>query len=250
MKTIKLLYDEGYDLFCRDINDDDTESVIPKEITFLEMYLEMYPEVTKLDILEIIEYVFLVHFNYPYISEQSESDETMLIPLFTYTNMSNDFHASYISDYYHIVGHLFLSGYIDFMVEAPIETLLSNYMEDKYKAWLHFRDNFLYKERFNYYGIDVMLYNGKIYTDFTCPYVYVNGMKKYLGTSPTCSFTSWDDPTFWSANNVYTVATKKGIEYFEKELAPRIYQKYKDLEVEVDDDYNVIRWIGHVNNKI
>ena len=76
MKTIKLLYDEGYDLFCRDINDDDTESVIPEEITFLEMYLEMYPEVTKLDILEIIEYVFLVHFNYPYISEKSESDET------------------------------------------------------------------------------------------------------------------------------------------------------------------------------
>ena len=62
MKTIKLLYDEGYDLFCRDINDDDTESVIPEEITFLEMYLEMYPEVTKLDILEIIEYVFFYEF--------------------------------------------------------------------------------------------------------------------------------------------------------------------------------------------
>ena len=49
---------------------------------------------------------------------------------------------------------------------------------------------------------------------------------------------------------MFTVATKKGMDYFEKELAPRIYQKYKDLEVEVDDNYNVIRWIGHVNNKI
>lgn len=95
-----------------------------------------------------------------------------------------------------------------------------------------------------------MLYNGKIYTNDTCPYVYENGIKKYLGIAPTYSSTSWDDPTFWSAYNVFTVATKKGMDYFEKELAPRIYQKYKDLEVEVDDNYNVIRWIGHVNNKI
>ena len=48
--------------------------------------------------------------------------------LFEYKNMSNDFHASYISEYYHIIGQLFLSGYIDFMVDAPEETLLSKYL--------------------------------------------------------------------------------------------------------------------------
>ena len=68
-----------------------------------------------------------------------------------------------------------------------------------------------------------------------------------LGTAPTFGNVSWDDPTFWSIYNVFTVATKKGIDYFENELAPRIYNKYKYLEVEIDDDYNIIRWIGHIN---
>lgn len=247
MKTIKLLYSTGFDLFYKEISEDKYKSVIPEEINFLDMFIEMYPEVTKVEILEIIEYVFLLYFNYAYMSEKSESDESMQISLFKYTNISNDFHASYISEYYHIVGHLFLSGYIDFMVDAPEETLLSNYMEDKYKAWLHFRDNFLYKERFNYHGYDVQLYNGKIYTTDTCPYIYKDGVKHMLGTAPTFGAVSWDDPTFWSIYNVFTVATKKGIDYFENELAPRIYNKYKDLEVEIDDDYNIINWIGHIN---
>lgn len=248
MKTVKLLYGIGFDLFYKEINEDKYECVIPEKINFLDMFIKMYPEVTKVDILEIIEYLCLLYINYAYISEKSESDESLKIPLFEYTNMSNDFHASYISEYYHIIGQLFLSGYIDFMVDAPEETLLSNYMEDKYKAWLHFRDNFLYKERFNYHGYDVLLYNGKIYTDETCPYEYKDGMKSYLGTTPTFGAVSWDNPEFWSAYNVFTVAVKKGIDYFENELAPRIYNKYKDLEVEIDDDYNIIKWIGHINS--
>ena len=44
-------------------------------------------------------------------------------------------------------------------------------------------------------------------------------MKSYLGTAPTYGAVSWDNPEFWSAYNVFTVAVKKGIDYFEKELA-------------------------------
>ena len=32
-----------------------------------------------------------------------------------------------------------------------------------------------------------------------------------------------------------------------KILQPRLYNKYKDLSVELDDNYNIIRWIGHIN---
>ena len=32
-------------------------------------------------------------------------------------------------------------------------------------------------------------------------------------------------------------------------LAPKFYNKYKDLEVEIDDKGNVLRWIGEINRE-
>ncbi|HEF9143851.1 TPA: hypothetical protein SBV52_001797, partial [Campylobacter coli] len=58
---------------------------------------------------------------------------------------------------------------------------------------------------------------------------------------------SWDTPKYWSQYNIWVARTPKGDEYFKKVLAPRFYNKYKDLEVEIDSKGNVIRWIGQIN---
>lgn len=77
-----------------------------------------------------------------------------------------------------------------------------------------FRDNFICKERFNA-------------EDF-------------------CD-TSWDTPNKWSKYNINVMPTPKGTQYFNETLAPRFYNKYKDLEVEIDEKGNIIQWIGEIN---
>ncbi|AXL42344.1 hypothetical protein AEI20_06205 [Campylobacter jejuni] len=39
----------------------------------------------------------------------------------------------------------------------------------------------------------------------------------------------------------------KQIDFIYEILAPKFYNKYKDLEVEIDDKGNVLRWIGEIN---
>ncbi|HED6133944.1 TPA: hypothetical protein R5X18_001631 [Campylobacter coli] len=47
--------------------------------------------------------------------------------------------------------------------------------------------------------------------------------------------------------NINCFRTQKGTKYFNEILAPKFYNKYKDLEVEIDDKGNIIRWIGKIN---
>ncbi|MGI7165693.1 hypothetical protein ACNGDN_09280, partial [Campylobacter coli] len=54
-------------------------------------------------------------------------------------------------------------------------------------------------------------------------------------------------PQYWSQYNIWIATTLKGTKYFQEILAPKFYNKYKDLEVEIDDKGNVLRWIGEIN---
>ncbi|EHL8267774.1 hypothetical protein I9Q68_02340, partial [Campylobacter coli] len=54
-------------------------------------------------------------------------------------------------------------------------------------------------------------------------------------------------PQYWSQYNIWVATTPKGTKYFNEILAPKFYNKYKDLEVEIDDKGNIIRWIGKIN---
>ena len=58
--------------------------------------------------------------------------------------------------------------------------------------------------------------------------------------------TAWDTPKYWSQYNVLSLRTQKAIEYMDI-LNEKIYNKYKDLEVEIDDKGNIIKWIGQIN---
>ncbi|EJY7549783.1 hypothetical protein OHF40_001725, partial [Campylobacter jejuni] len=134
-----------------------------------------------------------------------------------------------------VLGQLFLAGYIDFgsycdedrnKIDYPSN--LSYYKEDKYQAWIYFRDNFFYQDKF--------------IRDLDDPETLDEG-----GYSLILNDVSWDTPQYWSQYNIWIATTPKGTKYFQEILAPKFYNKYKDLEVEIDDKGNVLRWIGEIN---
>ena len=58
---------------------------------------------------------------------------------------------------------------------------------------------------------------------------------------------TWDTPQYWNEDRFWVTRTQKGTQYFNEILSPRFYNKYKDLEVEIDDKGNIMRWIGRIN---
>ncbi len=53
---------------------------------------------------------------------------------------------------------------------------------------------------------------------------------------------SWDKPKYWDMYTFWVARTPKGDKYFNEILAPRFYNKYKDLEVVIDSNGNIIAW--------
>lgn len=204
--------------------DYEVSSVVKKHQTKLEIFLTN-PNITKVDILDFFELSGLCYYcdSYRY-GNKFECDELFWeIP----NSRLDSIKSTYISEYINIIGQLFLAGYIDFLCDwdddyerIDYPTNLSYYKEDKYQAWIYFRDNFFYKERF---------------------------LRKYDDNYNEIIKVSWDTPKYWSEYNILVARTPKGDEYFEKVLSPRFYNKYKDLEVEIDSKGNIIRWIGKIN---
>ncbi|HFU2592606.1 TPA: hypothetical protein ACH5KV_001920, partial [Campylobacter jejuni] len=187
---------------------------------------------TKTDILLAFEYLLLKLIDDEFFARH-EIDANIIqfynIDSLNNTPSLNTPKPTYISEYINVLGQLFLAGYIDFgsycdedrnKIDYPSN--LSYYKEDKYQAWIYFRDNFFYKERFE------RNLNDDIIVD---------------GCSTMFSPTSWDTPQYWSQYNIWIATTPKGTKYFQEILAPKFYNKYKDLEVEIDDKGNVLRWI-------
>ena len=213
--------------------DDIFREIKRDEFWEMQLFLQI-PNLTKTDILEYFEYIALGY------SIGGVECDCLYIPM-SYLDskdevIENDSNPTYISEYINIVGQLFLGDYIDFgsyydnddreKIDYP--TNLSYYKEDKYQAWIHFRDNYFYISRFN--------------RDLDEPKTTdENGYSLILDDA------SWDTPKYWSQYNIWVTRTQKGTKYFDEILSPRFYNKYKDLEVEIDDKGNVIRWIGQIN---
>ncbi|ECQ8762690.1 hypothetical protein F0G23_09400, partial [Campylobacter jejuni] len=235
----EIFYNLGYDGICFDEKSD------------IKLFLQI-PNLKKTDILEYFEDHFLGS-----IFEDACEFNDLDCPLF-YTedeNLKNSIKPNYNSEYVSIIGQLFLAGYIDFGITPRSEdkytrtdypTNLSYYKEDKYQAWIYFRDNFFYTNAFlkGYYD-DILIYKGKEYTANTLP-----KLKKGETIHSTMhSAASWDMPRYWSGYNIWVTRTQKGTKYLREILEPRVYNKYKDLEVEIDDKGNVLRWIGEINRE-
>ena len=204
--------------------DYEVSSVVKKHQTKLEIFLTN-PNITKVDILDFFELSGLCYYcdSHRY-GNKFECDELFWeIP----DSRLDSPKPTYISEYINIIGQLFLAGYIDFLCEwdddrerIDYPTNLSYYKEDKYQAWIYFRDNFFYKERF---------------------------LRKYDNNYNEIIKVSWDTPKYWSEYNILVARTPKGDKYFNEILSPRFYNKYKDLEVEIDSKGNIVRWIGEIN---
>lgn len=185
------------------------DSIFPRWDTTLNSYIQSYldtfathTDICEVDIMEIIEYDMLCELSMFY----EYSEIYMIFNLYT---------KKYQDKYIAILEGLFLNNMIDFyIIDEPTQPTLATYKEDKYQAWIYFRDNFICKERFNA-------------EDF-------------------CSV-SWNTPNKWSKYNINAIITPKGTKYFNEILSPRFYNKYKDLEVEIDDKGNIVRWIGQIN---
>lgn len=217
MKKIKMIHESGeqlfteYDrLFCRPI---------------IEVFLKVIPNTTKTDILELLEHCCLCMVA---SAPRHESDEMM--PYLSENESNYDIDSpnpTYISEYISIVGNLFLVGYIDFLCDWDDEykqtdypTNLSYYGNSKYEAWVYFRDNFFYKKRF-----DRTDEENNDHPDWFATFYFA---------------TSWDKPEDWSGKNIVVALTPKGKQYLSETLAPKFYEKYKDVEIYLDDEGNII----------
>ncbi|TLD84377.1 hypothetical protein [Helicobacter sp. MIT 05-5294] len=252
MKRLKLIYGIGHQVFSKPQGIGyDRDEIVEEDL--LGCFLAINPQATKTDILELFEYMLMCMIC---DKESHESDEIFWFPLahrICYQTMRFELNKpmpSFESAYFEILGELFLADYVDFIAEESQITHLSKQKEDKYQAWIYFRDNFLYQGAFYRDDEeDIFIVDGKEYTKENCPKIVKENDKKvtYMGYSTMYSPTSWDTPKYWSQYNIWVARTPKGTKYYNEILAPRFYNKYKDLEVEIDNKGNIIRWIGEIN---
>ncbi|TQR53005.1 hypothetical protein [Campylobacter troglodytis] len=190
------------------------------------------PKLAKTDVLEYFAIRVLDLAIGPFGEDDGSTEVDSLF--FNYPEedlLENDIKPSYASEYINTVGQLFLAGYIEFGLcnkNDTEENHLSRVRDDKYQAWIHFRDNYFYTAAYLYDMIDLK----ERYKDMS---------------NEDYQYSNWDTPKFWNMYHFWVCRTPKGTKYFKEVLAPKFYNKYKDLEVEVDDEGKVIRWIGQIN---
>ena len=217
MKKAKIIYECNKQVFR------ESDELFSKPT--ISIFLKVMPHATKVVILEFMEYLFLRLIS---TFARHESDEMM--PYLSENESNYDIDSpnpTYISEYIGIVGNLFLAGYIDFLCDWDDEykqtdypTNLSYYGNSKYEAWVYFRDNFFYKKRF-----DRTDEENNNHPDWFATFYFA---------------TSWDKPEDWSGKNIVVALTPKGKQYLSETLAPKFYEKYKDVEIYLDDEGNII----------
>ena len=217
IKTAKMICELNDQVF------NECDEIFEKEV--VSVFLDAIPNATKANILELMEYYFLQSIT---MFARHESDEMM--PRLSENESNYDIDSpepTYISEYIGIVGNLFLAGYIDFLCDwdddykqTDYPTNLSYYGNSKYEAWVYFRDNFFYEKKF-------------------CR-SYDEDRNNEEGYSVLYSCTSWDKPNDWSQYNILVAVTEKGKKYLNEILAPKFYEKYKDVEIYLDDEGDII----------
>lgn len=225
------------------------------QIDVFHNYFLNIPNILKQDILEYFEYSINRLFD---ALNTSRLDGNDIMNSFEYFDIEVDRLAdsipSYISEYIGVIGQLFLAGYLDFCItdnvnsQCNLSSNLSYYNDDKYMSWVYFRNNYFYKEAFNRFDYeDIVLCSEQTYKNNTCFDKINNKQNEIIKDSRIYGKTLWITPQFWSYCNICVIITDKGKKYYENTLLPNIYNKYKDLSVEIDNNYNIIRWIGHMN---
>lgn len=179
------------------------------------------PHITKIDILEYFEYYILQEAHSDFEIDEGFMGQYDIYPLdiLSKSLFENDPQPSYASEYIGIIGECFLGNLIDFTCKDEEKSLFHSF-NSPFEAWKYFKEIFFYQ--------------------------YQNYLYDY-SKKEDCSKILWNNPKNWNSWDINVIRTPKGTQYFNEILAPRFYNKYKDLEVEIDDKGNIVRWIGQIN---
>ncbi|TLD83103.1 hypothetical protein, partial [Helicobacter sp. MIT 05-5294] len=138
LHTNGLLFYDFYELFHNHLK-------IYQDRWHFKLFLQI-PTLKKVDILEYFEVAILDLATGPFGDDGvMELDSSFFTYLFDNAMENDSANPTYISEYINTVGQLFLAGYIEFGMcglQDKEENLLSKQKEDKYQAWIYFRDNF------------------------------------------------------------------------------------------------------------
>ena len=192
-------------------------------------YCPKTPNVEKKDILDYFAYRIFCLCEWFELDSMIADDYDYMLPPYE-DNPEISAHPTYAGEYFGVMGQLFLGGMIDFGIEgenlrkewADLDTNLSkiDLGMSLYEKWIYFRDNFFYKKKFSR--------------------SYDEDRNNEEGYSVLYSCTSWDKPDDWSQYNILVALTPKGKQYLNETLAPKFYEKYKDVEIYLDDEGNII----------
>ncbi|WP_233712897.1 MULTISPECIES: hypothetical protein [unclassified Helicobacter] len=179
------------------------------------------PYITKIDILEYFEYCILQEAQSDFEIDEGFMGQYDIYPLDVLSKslFENDPKPSYASEYIGIIGECFLGNLIDFTCKDEKRSLSCSF-DSPFEAWKYFKEIFFYQYQ---------------------NYLYDNSKKEEY------SKILWSNFKDWNSWDIGVSLTKKGSKYLEEILEPRFYNKYKDLSVEIDDNGNIIRWIGEIN---
>lgn len=194
---------------------------------FLKFLIQI-PNITKIDILEYFELAIL---ELCYFYEPDMSRNYYIHEELDKKFGENSPNATYASEFYAVMGQLFLAGFIDFGVEdgnldelgTDFDTNLSKIDLDMtlYEKWIYFRNNYFYKKKIYKSGFDKDEYENI----------------KFLFKD------MWRHPCTWLAYMPWICITKNGEKYLKEVLSPKIYNKYKNIEIEIDDNGEIL-WQG------
>ncbi|MCX2717252.1 hypothetical protein OQH61_05820 [Helicobacter sp. MIT 21-1697] len=207
-KRYKMIDSKTHRLFGEWRND---KALQGTNVNLVDIYLIAYPNASMADMMELMEFSLYNQLLY----EWHEIDEVLM----------SEFLVCYEKEYLNVIESAFIAGYIEFgsSYEESINSIynLSTYKQSCNESWEHFKTHFIDNEQY-------FEWNAKCDKNLT-------------------KETFWDNPKCWSRYNVWIDITPKGTQYFNEILAPRFYNKYKDLEVEIDEKGNILRWIGEIN---
>ena len=117
-------------------------------------------------------------------------------------------------------GQFYLNNFIDTDIKYKTSANI-NLNIRKFEEWKILRENF-------FYNLDNFVARS------------YEPLKNYIRAD--CAF--WEEPNRWCHHNVYMFITECGKKYYDEILIPSLYNKYKHIEVDIDEEGNVTKWYG------
>ncbi|WP_297879839.1 hypothetical protein [uncultured Campylobacter sp.] len=119
-----------------------------------------------------------------------------------------------------LFGQFYLNNFIDTDIKYKTSANINLNMK-KFEEWKILRENF-------FYNLDK----------------FIARSYEYLRNYTHADSAFWEKPNRWCHHNMYMFITECGKKYYDEILIPSLYNKYKHIEVDTDEEGNVTKWYG------